>query len=129
MRLRAVFLLAVAALLCDAALTRLAADPPRSLLSAVGVIIPVPAGDTNCPSATHTLRFCPDLPSSLYLAFDKGKGRVNNQRGYVTVSGEADLEACPPYTLLHVKRIAFNDTPPPPCPPPPCEPPGCTPGL
>lgn len=128
MRLRALCLPAAALLCLSVAPTRLVADPPVSLESAVGVIAPVQPGDANCPVATHMLLPCPGLPPSVYLVFDKGGGKVNHSRGTVTVRGEADHDVCTPFLLIHVRRMAQWDGPPILCPDPPCIPPDCTPG-
>src|SRR5262252_6900318 len=128
MRLRAVCLLAFAVLLCDAARTRFAADPPHTLMSATGSISPIPTNDVTCPGATHVIKACPDLPATVFLVFDTAKGRANNPPSYAMVRGEADMAACPPYTLFHVRRVARTEFIPSSCPPPPCFPPTCTPG-
>ena len=130
MRLRAVWLIAVAVLGLSFAPTRLAADPPQYPASALGYIVPVASDDTRCPAATHALVYCPGL-TPIYLLFDKAKGRGNNSNvnPVVVVRGDLDPAACPPFTLMHVGQVARYEGVPIPCPPPPCFPPACTPGY
>jgi hypothetical protein len=116
MRLRAILLLAFAVLLLHAARTRLAADPPpRSNISAIGWITPISPENTNCPVATHDLRDCPSVPPGHYLVIEKTTGWAKI-RGWITVRGALDLDACAPYKLIRVRRLARQtEVLPPPC--------------
>jgi hypothetical protein len=121
MRLRAVLLLALFALLCVLPSTRLAADkfkPPTS----AGVIQPIPAGDTHCPAATNALFYCGGMPPTAYLAIGKIKGSKNYLCRYVDIFGTKDMTTCPGYTLIHVERVAKPLVPPLPCAPADCNP-------
>ena len=106
MRLRAVYLLAIVALLSDATRTRLAADPkPPDPVEAAGVIFKLVPEDTRCPAATHVMKYCNNDPGT-FLAFDNTNQRHNNlPAGYCTVLGDEDFEACPPYRLVHVRNV------------------------
>ena len=121
MRLRAVLLLAIAALLSDTTGTRLAADPkPPELATAGGVIFKLVPEDTRCPAATHIMKSCENDPGT-FLVFDNPNRRHNNiPTGYSTVRGEEDFAACPPYRLVHVRHFArfHHGVFPPPCAPP-----------
>jgi hypothetical protein len=122
MRPRAVLLVVLCALLCGASPGRLVADPtPRARGTAAGVIVPIPPGDTHCPVATHALAECGGIAPNMYLLFDKIKGKKITC-GYVTIYGEEDLDACPGYRLIHVKRFGKLFAPPPPCAPVECTP-------
>jgi hypothetical protein len=123
MRLRSVFLLALAVLLFDATWTRFAADPPPPNMSVIGWIIPISGENTNCPVATHDLRECPSIPPSLYSGyylvfekgFDNGWRKDNIDNIWANVLGDLDLNTCAPYRLIHVRRLAKTRLIPPPC--------------
>ena len=115
MRLRAVLLIALCAVLCDAGPRQLVADPQPAPLAGAGLIMPVPAGDTRCPAATNALFTCSSNPGA-YLVFEKVKGMgKNNLCRYVSIYGETDFDTCPGYRLIHVRRVAKPLAPPPPC--------------
>ena len=122
MRPRAVLQAAFCALLCGVSPQRLVADPAPHLRGiAEGVIVPIPPGDTHCPVATHALALCGGIAPNTYLLFDKIKGKKLTC-GYVTIYGEEDLDACPGYRLIRVKRFGKLFDPPPPCAPVECTP-------
>lgn len=118
MRLRAVVLLAFAALFSDATRARLAADPPPST-GETGVLFTIVPEDTRCPAATHVMKYCENSPGT-FVVFVNPNKRHNNLPigGYCTVRGDEDLRACPPYRLIHVRRIEKLAAPPLPCEPP-----------
>ena len=121
MRPRAVLLVAICALLCNAGPRQLEADPLQNLAGA-GLIMPVPAGDTRCPVATSALFTCSTNPGA-YLVFEKVKGMGrNNLCRYVSIYGETDFDTCPGVRLIHVRRVAKPLAPPPPCEFVPCPP-------
>ena len=121
MRPRAILLVAFCALICDAGPRQLVADSPHQHFVGVGVIGPIPAGDTNCPVATNAIYGCINSPISVYVVFDKAKGKNRNCQ-YVTIYGDVDVDTCPGYRLVHVTQVKK-----PLVPPTPCEPRECTP--
>jgi hypothetical protein len=105
MRLGAVLLFAIPALLSDTTGTRLAADPKPYPITAGGVIFELVPEDTRCPAATHIIKSCNNDPGT-FLVFDNTDMRHNNlPDGYCTIRGDEDFEACPPYRLVHVRFI------------------------
>jgi hypothetical protein len=89
MRLRAVFLLAFAMSLLDAAWTRFAADPPPPITyTDVGWITPISTEDTNCPVATAR-------KSALAVSFCR-IGMVLSTIGSDSPHIESDSPACAP---------------------------------